>query len=182
MSSVLNSFRGRKIAFYLSNSYNISPADALAESIVPNVTIFHFPSHHDLLTSLEQLKGGDSVLYHALKVYKLSPELHWSAGGYIWPMDHTVDLRQQSEPLNRKAPRSFEFPSPDLGADGEDIFTIRSRVESSGAIPLSDTDIAIITDYGSPTAPVIGKERVSFITGGELDKLVVNTLIVVYVP
>ena len=37
------------------------------------------------------MKGGDSILYHALKLYKLLPELRWAAGGYIWPVDRTVE-------------------------------------------------------------------------------------------
>lgn len=39
-----------------------------------------------------QLKGSDAVLYHALRLYKLNPELRWAAGGYVWPVDKTVHL------------------------------------------------------------------------------------------
>ena len=30
-------------------------------------------------------------MYHALKVFKLAPELHLAAGGYIWPIDRMVE-------------------------------------------------------------------------------------------
>ncbi|KAJ7177261.1 hypothetical protein C8R43DRAFT_974722 [Mycena crocata] len=59
--------RGRKIAFLLAHYYDVNPSVLVAESLFPH------------------LKGGDSILYHVLKLYKLGPALHWTAGGYIWP-------------------------------------------------------------------------------------------------
>jgi hypothetical protein len=41
--------------------------------------------------------------------------------------------------------------------------------------------ISILTDWNTPN-PETGKERVYFVSGGELEKLVVNVLMVVYVP
>ena len=38
LSPVLNMSRGRRIAFHLTSEYGISPADALAESLVPHVS------------------------------------------------------------------------------------------------------------------------------------------------
>lgn len=57
---------------------------------------------------------------------------------------------------------------------------LRFRVQQSGAIPLADANIMILSDWNNPS-PLsgIGKERVPFVVGGELDKLVVNTLIVI---
>ena len=68
------------------------------------------------------------------------------------------------------------------GATGDELVeNLRSRAEDSGAIPLAEADISILTDWNSPN-PEIGKERVYFVSGGELEKLVVNVLMVVYVP
>ena len=30
-------------------------------------------------------------MYHTLMHYNLVPELHWTAGGYVWPVDRVVD-------------------------------------------------------------------------------------------
>ena len=139
------------------------------------------------------MKGGDSILYHALKLYKLEPELHWSAGGYIWPVDQTVDFNVEirDSPLSQSArlspggssrqstpsPISGMCSIPDVGESTEDI---RSKVERSGAIRLSDAGIVLMS---APTSPGgVAKERVPFVRGGELEKLVVNGLLVVYVP
>ena len=73
------------MAFYLLGDYGVNPADVLADSLIPCVSLFLFaPTHHSDIDMLAQLKGGDSVLYHALKQNDLSPILCWSAGGYIW--------------------------------------------------------------------------------------------------
>jgi hypothetical protein len=44
-----------------------------------------------------QLKGSDEVLYHALRLYQLTPELRWAAGGYVWPVDKTVHISTYAE-------------------------------------------------------------------------------------
>ncbi|KAK0184525.1 hypothetical protein F5146DRAFT_241402 [Armillaria mellea] len=168
LAPVLNMSRGRKIAFSLSHDYGVCPADVLAESLVP------------------RLKGGDSVLYHALKLYKLTPELYWTAGGYIWPIDHVVESLSEeiSSPVldaSRRGTPALRgafstYGDPELH---EQVDNLRHRIASSGAIPLLDAEITILTDGN---VHVVGKERVPFVSNGQLDKLVVNTLIVVFVP
>ncbi|EIW79443.1 hypothetical protein CONPUDRAFT_137821 [Coniophora puteana RWD-64-598 SS2] len=104
LSQVLNLSRGRKIAFHLTQEYVANPEDALAETLVP------------------QLKGSDSILYHALKIYKLAPELHWAAGDFIWPIDRAVDTEAHdgsdptsqlpsSVPRTGTTPPSFPVPA-----------------------------------------------------------------------
>jgi hypothetical protein len=132
-------------------------------------------------------------LYHALKLYKLEPELHWSAGGYIWPIDQTVDftVEIQDSPLSSSAHMPGaggsrqSTPSPisgmcsvsEAGSSTEDI---RTKVERSGAIRLSEAGIMLLSAPSSPGG--VAKERVPFVRGGELEKLVVNGLLVVFVP
>ncbi|KIK35792.1 hypothetical protein CY34DRAFT_26522 [Suillus luteus UH-Slu-Lm8-n1] len=76
ITPILSLSRGRKVAFYLTQDYGVNPSEGLAESLGPH------------------LKGSNSLLYHALKVYKLAPELHWAAGGYIWPIDWTINTNE----------------------------------------------------------------------------------------
>ncbi|KIY47461.1 hypothetical protein FISHEDRAFT_45220 [Fistulina hepatica ATCC 64428] len=179
LSPILNHSRGRSIAFYVAHDHGVNPSEVLAETLVP------------------QLKGGDSLLYHALKMYRLSPELRWTAGGYIWPVDATVsfcsaghkttssaDLQAGLSRMSLSTPISAVLDA--LGAQEDTsaaagFVSLRSKVEASGAIPLSETDITILTD-GNEIAPMIGKERVPFASGGELEKLVVNALIVAFIP
>ena len=56
---------------------------------------------------------------------------------------------------------------------------IRLRVEESGAIALADAEITILSDWAP--GPMT-KERVYFASGGELEKLIVNVLMVTFVP
>lgn len=58
---------------------------------------------------------------------------------------------------------------------------IRARVQASGAVSLQDANITLLRDARNPT-PSVGRERVYFVSNGELEKLVVNALIVVYIP
>ncbi|TCD65304.1 hypothetical protein EIP91_002829 [Steccherinum ochraceum] len=183
VSPILNMSRGRKVAFYLCGEYGVNPGEVLADSLVPD------------------LKGGDSILYHALKLYKLSPELRWTAGGYIWALDQVVDLspsETDEEPqtattgsgripfavLNGTRPQAVasplrtSFSTASSSESGED--DMRTRVKKSGAVSLSDAEIVVLSD-STLTAP-ISKERVFFVQGGELEKLVVNIMLVVYVP
>ncbi|KAF4576214.1 hypothetical protein EYR40_000453 [Pleurotus pulmonarius] len=179
LSPIFNLARGRKIAFYIMNDYEVNPSEVLAEALVP------------------ELKGGDSVLYHAMKYYSLVPELHWTAGGYIWPIDKTVELSNEDIPLvtsghgrkamgvvngghrNSPAMRGAFSTYGDPDADGGEM--LRMRVEDSGGIPLADADIVVCTNWDPNAPPAIGKARVPFISGGELERLVVNVLMVVYV-
>lgn len=175
LAPILNVCRGRRIAFYLTGEYGVNPADILAESLVP------------------YLKGGDSLLYHALKLYKLAPELRWTAGGYVWPLDRAVECSNDLDHHGRTMPVSYGSPpvqglfsnhSPRIEwdpLDAQERKNLRWRVEHSGAIPLEEADIMeILLEMTSP-GTLITKERVPFIMGGQLEKLVVNVLLVVYV-
>ncbi|KAF7297490.1 hypothetical protein MIND_00982800 [Mycena indigotica] len=161
---VLQMSRGRKIAFLLAHDYEVDPSVALAESLVP------------------QLKGGDALLHITLKTYfKLTPALHYTAGGYLWPLDRPVEIFDE-EPQARSA---YAPPPP---ADA-----LRARVEASGAVPLSDAGVQLLTDWRAGQAGVgvgmpggreetpVGKARVHFVSNGLLEKLVVNVAVVVYV-
>jgi len=154
----------------------------LAESLVP------------------ELKGGDSLLYYSLKLYKLSPELRWTAGGYIWPVDRSVECGNDifttpaahgpySSPRRRRQSDRYSTGrggfsvSPHSDSEEEEAESLRSRVEGSGAIPISEADIFIVTDKESLAgASKITKARVPYISGGVLDKLIVNVLMLVFVP
>ncbi|KAF8263285.1 hypothetical protein EI94DRAFT_1772985 [Lactarius quietus] len=160
LAPIFNMTRGRMIAFYLTGDYGVNPADVLAESLVP------------------YLKGGDSILYHAVKLYKLSPELRWTAGGYIWPVDRTVECGPEvsdggSYSNSGRRPLSGGYGTGSYSDEGDHIINLQHRVEQSGAIPLAEADIMSGT---------ISKERVPLVSKGLLDKLVVNILLVVYVP
>jgi len=182
VAPILNICRGRRIAFFLSGEYGVNPSEVLAESLVPH------------------LSGADSLLYHALKLYKLAPELRWTAGGYIWPVDRIVECSDDVEPM-APGPRSMpgtimpEGPyrsptmamqgmysnvSPELHPVEVEGESLRWRVENSGAISLAEAEIMVMTDINSPGAAVT-KERVPFVSGGQLEKLVVNVMLVVYV-
>ena len=87
--------------------------------------------------------------------------------------DDDVPKAASSAPIPKKPVKSkWE------GEDEED--DLRTRVEKSGAIPITDTDIMLLNDV-SVVGP-ISKERVPFVQAGEMEKLVVNVLMVVYVP
>lgn len=132
------------------------------------------------------------MLYHALKLYKLEPELHWSAGGYVWPVDQTVDLTADIEgsPMSTSARmpgldglrQNTSSPPRKMGSvseASESAEDLRSKVQRSGAVRLSEAGITILS---APTSPGgVGKERVPFVQRGELEKLVVNALLIVFV-
>lgn len=143
-------------------------------------------------------------MYHALKLYKLAPELHWAAGGYIWPIDRTVECGSDvlpesptaammgfSAPYSSPSKRPVPMPVRPMSfygdpAEDEELDTMRTegdmirlRVEESGAIALADAEITILSDWAP--GPMT-KERVYFASGGELEKLIVNVLMVTFVP
>lgn len=69
-------------------------------------------------------------------------------------------------------------------SDGDEhVINLRHRVEQSGAVPLAEADIVLLADKDTSgsISGTISKERVPLVTGGLLDKLVVNILLVVYV-
>jgi hypothetical protein len=131
------------------------------------------PSLLYLTGIISQLKGGDSVLYHAVKLYKLMPELHWAAGGYIWPIDRTVEVGSDTADSGALTFGGFAYSDPD------ESDSLRTRVENSGAVPLAEADISILSDW--QVAGSVSKERVPFVSNGDLEKLVVNVLLVLYV-
>lgn len=57
---------------------------------------------------------------------------------------------------------------------------LRTKVERSGAIPITSAGITLLSAASSPGG--VGKERVPFVQGGELEKLVVNVLLVIFIP
>ena len=63
---------------------------------------------------------------------------------------------------------------------------LRWRVENSGAVPLGDEDILVMVTPdpagGPPLLGPVSKEKVPFVSGGQLDKLIVNVLMVAFVP
>lgn len=191
IAPILNMSRGRRIAFYLSGEYGVNPADILADSLVPHVcSVFFVPLRHTNVVTLSQLKGGDSVLYHALKLYKLAPELRWSAGGYIWGVDQVVDLLTPAEDsptaTTPRTPFAIINGSSPLrrttsnASDDTAVEDMRTKVEKSGAITLAEAEVIVLSD--ATLAAPITKERVPFVQGNELERLVVNILMVVYVP
>lgn len=143
------------------------------------------------------MTGGDSLLYHALKLYKLCPELRWTAGGYVWPVDQVIDLVSESPetpvgrmPLallagaqsNTSSPVRATFNGKPMSASYEDahLEAVREMVQKSGAVLLSDAGVYVLSDPA--LLGTVSKERVGFVQDGELEKLVVNVLLVVYVP
>lgn len=128
------------------------------------------------------------MLYHALKVYKLAPELRWTAGGYVWSVDQTVDISSDdgSGPITTRTSRPGVPPvrgtfSTQGDYDDNETDDLRAKVERSGGIPLAEAEIDVLNDpvYPGP----ISKERVPFVSAsGDIERLVVNVLVVVYVP
>lgn len=64
-------------------------------------------------------------------------------------------------------------------SDSEQTDIIRQRVKESGAVPISKAEITILSDT---SLEPMSKEKVYFSSNGELEKLVVNVLLVTYVP
>src|SRR4051812_49414808 len=101
-----------------------------------------------MLFHLNQLKGGDSLLYYALKLYKLTPEIRWTAGGYVWPIDRLVDCdgdfgNETAHPNRMASPRGGAAAAPPVRgmfgiyvdpADGRSADALRWRAEKSGAM------------------------------------------------
>ena len=59
--------------------------------------------------------------------------------------------------------------------------SIRNRVEESGAVLLEEAGIKLLLDE-TVSGGSVTKERVPYISSGTVDKLVINVLLVVYVP
>jgi hypothetical protein len=125
-------------------------------------------------------------------LYKLSPELRWTAGGYIWPVDRSVECGPEvidgssyGSPGRRPVSgvMSGAYGASPYGEGEDHIINLRHRVEQSGAVLLAEADIVLLADKDTSgsMSGAISKERVPLVTGGVLDKLVVNILLVVYV-
>jgi len=82
MTPLFTRAKNMKLGFFLSGDYSIFPADVIADTIVP------------------QLKGGDAVLFHAVKLYGFDVELRYTAGGFIWAAPHTIQLIPGDAPLS----------------------------------------------------------------------------------
>ena len=111
------------------------------------------------------------LVYNAFKLHKLSPELHWTAGGYVWPAERTLEDFGDDIAANYNNHNNQEFDA------------IRSRVEASGAVSLQKANITVLSDWSNLNVPPVkGEQRVYFVSNGELEKLVLNVLVVIYVP
>ncbi|KAH9911472.1 uncharacterized protein BXZ73DRAFT_93365 [Epithele typhae] len=116
LSPVLNMSRRRKIAFYPTADYDVNPGEVVAESLVPG--------------------GGESILYQVLKMYKLMPELHWTAGRHIWPVDQAVERTHENAELKGRChppPRTFPSSPPSPGA-------VRPRLWASSSASRTTAD------------------------------------------
>jgi len=91
LTPLLNMSRGRTLGIYLTGRYACSPADVLADSLVPS------------------LKGSDATLYHALKLYRLTPELRWTAANHIWPVDKTVKFKPYTDRISSSVHRNINY-------------------------------------------------------------------------
>ena len=60
-----------------------------------------------------------------------------------------------------------------------EVDSLKLRIEESGAISLAEAEIFVLADRSIGS---ITKERVPLITNGELEKLLVNVLLVTFVP
>jgi hypothetical protein len=120
-------------------------------------------------------------------MFELTPELHWTAGGYIWPVDRAVEIGPEP-PAHSSPPRrrAYPPPMPVPGGGVDEVERMKVRVEASGAAPLATADITVLADWDDALAAAgagagVGKERVPFVSAGELGRLVVHVLLVVYV-
>lgn len=144
LSPVLNLFRGQTVAMFLEEDYGISPAELTASALTPIVCPRFLLT---LLLTVSQLKGGDNMLFQALRIFNITPELRWTAGGYIWNADRVVDLTTTSPvvPSSHSAGTPYQFLNheQDLRENSE----LRERVERSGAIPLQDSGVGVLQDW-----------------------------------
>ncbi|QRV99079.1 hypothetical protein RhiJN_27098 [Ceratobasidium sp. AG-Ba] len=186
LADLLNQARGKNLGFFLSHEYGVSPSDVLADSLAP------------------YLKGADAVLYHAVKIYKLQPQLRYCAGGYIWPVDKPALILDS----NRSGPQSAtpfrtvgrsrsltregrsqsnlggsrELQIYNRRQEQEEDADLADKVQRGGAVPLADENITLLH---SPEQGHIAKERVPFLANdaeNTLDHLYVNVVLVVFIP
>lgn len=227
LGPVLNMSRGKTVGLYLSCDYpDVDPSQLTADSLIPRVRTFPSDSRSEVNSLFTpQLKAGDYLLYHSLKLYHLSPELRWTAGEYIWPLANRVELdgedivaglssQFKSASISPRAPfipgitntpaypPAMNIPSgypvpgassfgiygspprgspPTIGAESQDQ-ALRVKVQQSGGQSLNEAGITVLADQWNHNAANAGAvERVPFLSRGELQKLVVNVLLVVMV-
>jgi len=185
LADLLNQGRGKNLGFFLSHEYGVSPSDVLADSLAP------------------YLKGADAVLYHAVKIYKLTPQLRYCAGGYIWPVDKPALIVDSNRGPQTATPFKRAGRSRSLTRDGrsqsnlggsrelqiyqrrqehEEDADLAEKVQRGGAVPLADENITLLH---SPEQGHIAKERVPFLASdaeNTLDHLYVNVVLVVFIP
>ncbi|PPQ79023.1 hypothetical protein CVT25_002332 [Psilocybe cyanescens] len=154
--SPINS-RGQSIASLLNHDYNIDPAEAL--------------------------KGGDALLYDAFKLHKFAPQLHWTAGGFMWTLDYTLesfgdDINTNTNPNKSLLASPGRTVPPVAGANTDGL---RIKVQKSGGVTLAEANITLLTNARNP-APGASCEHFYFISNSELEKLIVNALLVIYIP
>ena len=70
----------------------------------------------------------------------------------------------------------------DDGYFGNDAAALRTSIEASGAVTLAEEGIKILPDNAIGVGESVTKERIPYISAGGLEKLVINVLLVVYIP
>ncbi|KAF8055079.1 hypothetical protein FPV67DRAFT_1660341 [Lyophyllum atratum] len=91
LAPVLDLSCGRKIVSSFEFDYSMNLAEALADAVVPMIRGHLHKQTYPIIPQLRVFESG-TPLFHAIKLYKRAPELHSTAGGYIWPTDRTVDF------------------------------------------------------------------------------------------
>ncbi|KAF8752269.1 hypothetical protein RHS01_08044 [Rhizoctonia solani] len=174
-SPTCSTTRVERTLVFLSHEYGVSPSDVLADSLAP------------------YLKGADAILYHAVKVYKLQPQLRYCAGGYIWPVDKPALILdsnrgpQSATPFkragrSRSLTRDTQLQIYQRRGEHEEDAELAEKVQRGGAVPLAEENITLLH---SPEQGHIAKERVPFLANdaeNTLDHLYVNVVLVVFIP
>ncbi|KAF9001111.1 hypothetical protein BDQ17DRAFT_1244798 [Cyathus striatus] len=168
MAPVLNLSRGRNVAFYLTHTYGLNPCEVRAESVVP------------------LLRAGDCLLYHAIKMYKLSPQFCWAAHDYMWPAGHVVELREQGQSKTESSVRrmpsgvmnGWKHLSNRATKHRDDEPSVALLLETNGAIAISDANVDVLAGRGSEE----GGERMPFISGGQMCDIRIHVLLTVFIP
>ncbi|KAF8578825.1 hypothetical protein K439DRAFT_1361128 [Ramaria rubella] len=190
LSSLLNLSRGRRLGVYLTGQYECCPIDVLADSLVP------------------MLKGSDAVLYHALRLYKLTPELRWAAAGYVWPGDKTVQLSAYVDRDDRSIGRqNINYPYNTPNSPGRSHRTARMVMTGVGSYSQGSRSVIFdpeeedeeedlrerVAEGGAiplQDAEIvmltardlsISRQKVPFVSRGMQDILYVNLLLLFYV-
>ncbi|KAJ3548259.1 hypothetical protein NMY22_g1335 [Coprinellus aureogranulatus] len=206
LGPVLNMSRGKTLGFYLSCDYpDVNPSLLTADSLIPRLKAGDYLLYHSLkmyhllpelrwtageyiwpLASRVELDGEDIVagLSSQLKSASLSPRAPYMPAITSTPV----------YPPPVSIPPGYPVPGGSLGMYGplvgpgplggsppmpQGSQALRLKVQESGGQLLSEAGITVLTDQWNHTAANAGAvERVPFLAGGELQKLVVNVLLV----